>query len=322
MNVPAKLGLYGLGLAVAFAGALGVGVAVGPLLPGAAVPAEHASHDPAADGDAPAAGVPVPAGLQISQDGYTLVPDGVPDAAGEEGTLSFRVLGPDGEPLTAFEESHDKRMHLIVVGRDTTGYQHLHPEMGPNGTWSVPLELDAAGAHRMFADFVPEGGDGLTLGADLLVPGDHAPRPLPAPARTDEVDGYTVALDGDLVAGRANGIVLTVSRDGEPVTDLEPYLGAAGHLVALRGGDLAYLHVHPEGEPGDGARGSGEIGFAAEVPSAGDYRLFLDFRHGGEVRTAAFTVTASDPGGSPQAPAGDPGGEPAPGPEDDASHAH
>jgi hypothetical protein len=89
------------------------------------------------------------------------------------------------------------------------------------------------------------------------------------------VDGYEVQLIGDLVAGQASPLTLTVRKDGQPVTDLQPYLAAYGHLVALRDGDLAYLHVHPEGAPGDGRTAAGpEIDFVAEVPSAGTYRLF------------------------------------------------
>ena len=79
------------------------------------------------------------------------------------------------------------------------------------------------------------------------------------------------------------------------MTDLQPYLGAFGHLVALRSGDLAYLHVHPDGEPGDGSTKPGpDVAFGAEVPSAGDYHLYLDFKHDGVVRTAQFKVTAED----------------------------
>ena len=40
--------------------------------------------------------------------------------------------------------------------------------------------------------------------------------------------------------------------------------------------------------------------FAAEVPSAGTYRLFLDFKHGDVVRTAEVTLTTA---GTPAAPA-------------------
>jgi hypothetical protein len=103
-----------------------------------------------------------------------------------------------------------------------------------------------------------------------------------------------VHLDGDLSAGADARLTLSVERDGEPVTDLQPYLGAYGHLVALRAGDLAYLHVHPDGSPGDGTTQPGpDVVFYAAVPSAGTYHLYLDFKHHGVVRTAAFTVSTS-----------------------------
>jgi hypothetical protein len=121
------------------------------------------------------------------------------------------------------------------------------------------------------------------------------------------VDGYTVELEGDLSAGAEAELSLRVSRDGRPVTDLQPYLGAYGHLVALREGDLAYLHVHPV-EPTDGTTPAPgpHVAFAATAPSPGSYRLFLDFRHGDTVHTAAFSVDAA-PGaasGAPDEPAG------------------
>jgi hypothetical protein len=143
----------------------------------------------------------------------------------------------------------------------------------------------------VFADFVPADGEGLTLGADLAVAGTYTPQPLPGQIATAQIDGYTVTLAGDLRPGAESQLTLSVSRDGRPVTDLQPYLGAYGHLVALRAGDLAYLHVHPAGEPGDGATTPGpDITFHTTTPSAGTYRLFLDFQHQGKVRTAAFTV--------------------------------
>ena len=102
-----------------------------------------------------------------------------------------------------------------------------------------------------------------------------------------------VTLDGRLIPGQAAELTLSVSRDGVPVTDLQPYLAAYGHLVAVRDGDLAYLHVHPAGEPGDGVTSSGPgITFSATAPTAGDYRLFLDLQHDGVVRTAEFTAHA------------------------------
>jgi hypothetical protein len=292
MNTAAKLSAYGAALVLLVAGAYAVGTAVGPLRSVAASDAapsgaEAAGHGDAHSGTVAEAAMDQPAGLASSRGGYTLTPT---DPTPEAGNFSFQITGPDGAPVTAFDVEHDKRMHLIVVRRDTTGFQHVHPEMAPDGTWSVPLSLPAAGSYRAFADFAPTGGAGTTLGVDLAVPGPFAPVEH-TPSRTAQVDGYTVELAGELVPGQASPLTLTVSRDGQPVTDLQPYLAAYGHLVALREGDLAYLHVHPDGEPGDGVTPAGpRIEFVAEVPSAGSYRLFLDFQHGGVVRTAEFTV--------------------------------
>jgi hypothetical protein len=232
----------------------------------------------------------LPGGLASSEDGYTFT---IADPTPEAGRFSFTITGPDGKPVTAFDVEHEKKLHLIVVRRDTAGFRHVHPEPAPDGSWSVPLSLPAAGSYRAFADFAPTGGKPMTLGADLSVAGNYQPATYP-PSRTAQVDGYTVQLAGDLTAGKTSPLTLSVFRDGAPVTDLQPYLGAYGHLVALRGGDLAYLHVHPEGEPGDGKTPAGpQVNFAAEVPSTGTYRLFLDFKHGGVVRTAEFTLATA-----------------------------
>ena len=75
------------------------------------------------------------------------------------------------------------------------------------------------------------------------------------------------------------------------MTDLQPYLGALGHLVAIRNGDLAYLHVHPLEDADDS--GGPQVRFAVEVPTAGTYGLFFDFSHGDEVRTASTIAVAS-----------------------------
>ncbi|GIH49871.1 hypothetical protein SAMN05421833_14041 [Microbispora rosea] len=296
MNTPARLGTYVLGLAVVFAGAFGVGGAVGATGP---APAKNSHGDHTTPPPATQTTEHVPGGLQVSQNGYTLTPRTATITPGTQTDFRFTVDGPDGRPVTAYETQHDKKLHLIVVSRDGLVFRHLHPELSGEGIWSVPLTLPDAGAYRVFADFVPQGAEGLTLGADLHAPGDYAPRALPAPSRTATADGYTVRLDGTLTPGAAGRLTAEISKDGKPVTDLQPYLGAYGHLVALRVGDLAYLHVHPDGAPGDGVTPAGPgITFYAEVPSRGDYRLFLDFQHDGAVHTAAFTVRAEQPSGA------------------------
>jgi hypothetical protein len=320
MRTATKVGAFGAGVTLAFGAAFGAGSALGPV--GEDPAPAHAGHDdgtghdaaPAGGGTA-TAGDPLPAGLQIAERGYTLQPLlDAPLTAGRETDFRFRILGPDGQPVTRYETEHERDLHLIVVRRDLSGYRHLHPELAADGTWSVPLTFAEPGDHRVLADFTPTGdpAGGLTLGADVSVAGDYEPRPLPAPTRTATVDGYTVTLDGELTPGADSTLTLTVARDGEPVTDLQPYLGALGHLVVLRAGDLAYLHAHP----GTDAAGGPAITFHTRAPSAGTYRLYLEFRHGDTVRTAEFTVEA----GTPDAAEGAAGGGAAE--EHSGDHAH
>ncbi len=291
MSTPLRVAAFVAGLTALFAVAAGVGNAVGPL--DAEPEAEHATD--AGHGGHEEDAEPVshlPGGLMVSQDGYTLDLERTTLAAGRR-TVAFGITGPDGDPVVAYDQEHGKDLHLIAVRRDLTGYQHVHPELDASGRWSVDVDLDP-GQWRLFADFTPSGGPALTLGTDLAVPGSYEPAAAAASARTARVDGYEVTLDGALTPGAESVLTLRVTRDGAPVTDLQPYLEAYGHLVALREGDLAYLHVHPDGGPGDGVTPSGpEVTFVAEVPSAGRYRLFLDFKHEGTVRTAAFPVVAS-----------------------------
>jgi hypothetical protein len=329
MRTPVKLAAFGGALALAFTGALGVGAATGSPLGSDDAPVHgHNTSAPAhSEGGhgatTPAAADKLPPGLAISEGGYTLELGKQALNAGPSVELSFRVLTDDGQALRDFEVSHDKQMHTILVRRDTSGFQHVHPVMSPDGTWTVPVALQP-GTWRVFADFVPATGPGAgearTLGADLSVAGSFAPAALPAPSRTAAVDGYEVRLDGDLSAGHEQTLTFTVTRGGQPVRDLQPYLGAFGHLVALRAGDLAYLHVHPEGEAAESATGGPDIAFAASAPTAGTYRLFLDFQHDGKVRTAEFTLPLAAGAGSavattaPSAGAGNdsPAGESAP----------
>ena len=296
MSTPLRLAVFALGLVAVFAAALGVGAAVGPVGPAPAEPMAEGAHGGAAEGSGSGHGESssaghVPAGLQVSDGDYTFSLDRGTAPAGPATPIGFSIVGPDGAAVTAFDESHEQRLHLIAVRRDLTGFQHVHPTLGDDGVWRTPLAL-TPGSWRLFADFVPSAdGERRTLGADLAVPGAYQPAPLPGPTATAEVDGYTVSLAGDLTAGEESALTLAVSRNGRPVTDLQPYLGAYGHLVVLRAGDLAYLHVHPAGEPGDGTTRPGpEVRFLATPPTAGSYRLFLDFKHGNVVRTAAFTV--------------------------------
>jgi len=226
-------------------------------------------------------------GLAVSAAGYTLQVGPKAFEVGREEAFGLRILDKAGRAVRDFDEQHGERMHLIVVRRDLVHYQHLHPSLDADGTWSVPLVLPEPGVYRAFADF-SVGGESLTLSADLHVPGEMGLASLPDPTSVARADGYEVELDaGTPTAGAESALNFRITQEGQDVEDLEPYLGALGHLVALREGDLAFLHVHPTGGVGP------EVTFHAVFPSMGRYRLFLQFAHLGRVCTAAFTWEVS-----------------------------
>ena len=274
MTTPAKLGVFAAALGLLFGAAAIAGGAVKPL---------RSAAKPSAD-----MGMDVMAvrGLAVSDDDFTLHLAQRTAQQGKRFELAFRITDNRGATVTDFDVEHTKRMHFIVVRRDGTGFKHLHPRMDADGTWHVRLTLPEAGSYRAFADF-KRGDTAYTLATDLAVDGGADYRPLPAPATTaDTGDGYQVRLDrSPLRGGREAQLRFTVTHEGK-VVRTEPYLGAGGHLVALREGDLAYLHVHPD-EQGE------SVSFMTEFPSAGRYRLYLQFKHDGRVHTAEFTQEVS-----------------------------
>jgi hypothetical protein len=281
------------GLVIALVGGFGLGRLTGgdasQPAPAAAAPTattDH-THAPGAGPHAHSSGTAAAAtagGLEISANGYTLVPETTAFAAGKPAELAFRIVDAQQRPVTDFAIVHDKPLHLIVVRRDLTGYQHLHPTIAPDGRWSVPLTLREPGLWRAYADFTanaPAAQTAVTLGADLTVRGDYAPRALPAPATTATVAAFTVSYQGTPRTGATQPLLFTVA----PAATLERYLGAYGHLVVLREGDLGYVHVHPEPELASGA-----VKFWLAAPSPGRYRMFFDFQVAGRVHTAEFTL--------------------------------
>ena len=312
MSVVAKLAGFAALLVLVVAGAALTGRAVGPKpADQASTPVGRAGHAGAAaagDGhvvdDKPDAAhgaqsrVVSARGLAVSDNGVTVRVQTDSVERGRSSDLRFAIVDPDGRPVTDFEVEHEKRMHLIVVRRDGQGFQHLHPEMDGDGTWRTRITLPDAGSYRIFADFTRH-GEAQTLASELFVDGNATYEALPAPSSTaSTADGYEVRLEGGrrLRAGREAKLGFTVTRNGDTV-QTEPYLGAGGHLVALREGDLAYLHVHPADHPDESHGGEqahdDAVAFATEFPTPGRYRLYLQFKDEGRVRTAEFTQEVS-----------------------------
>lgn len=277
MNASTRLAAYALVLVAMLGIGTGLGATVGPNV-------EHTVEAPP----------PVGEGVVAAANGYRFVPAST--ALGPMGgPFRFTITDQDGTPVQRFTMTHEKELHLIVVNRELTVFEHVHPTRDASGTWSIDLPALSAGSYRAIADFWITDGPHLALGTDLTVAGQFAPDSTPGPSTVDHVDGYTVALATEQHAGGEVTAKLLVVHNRLPVTDLEPYLGADGHLVAIRTGDLAYAHVHPV----DDNAPNGLVTFDTTLNSAGRYRLFFDFKHQGVVHTAAFTFDQSAVTGTP-----------------------
>jgi hypothetical protein len=280
MTAPIKLAAFAVVLLALGGGAALAGDAIDPDREKSE--SSHAEAEPEGGhgGEGGSAAHPV-RGVAVAENGLRLAIDDPELARGVTQTVRFRVVEEDGATVKDFDIAHTKRMHLIVTRRDLTGFQHLHPEQATDGSWSLPLKLGEAGSYRLYADFAHE-DEKTTLATDLRVDGEADLKPLPAPAATAIIDGgYDVRLDaGDAHAGEEAELRYSISKDGETIVP-EEYLGAGGHLVALREGDMAFLHVHPTDDRGPA--------FGATFPTAGRYRLFLQFQHDGRVHTVEFT---------------------------------
>jgi hypothetical protein len=144
---------------------------------------------------------------------------------GQSVSFQFRILGIDGKPVTAFEPNQTKLMHFYLIRSDLTGFQHIHPSMSTEGTWTAPLAPAQPGSYRAYTSFIATNTSGkavpLVLSQPVTVPGTATAIPLPAASATTQAEGYTLALTGDqLIAGRGHTLTVTMSKDGQPVTDL------------------------------------------------------------------------------------------------------
>lgn len=200
--------------------------------------------------------------------------------------------------VSRFATVHEKPFHLFVISRDLTSFDHVHPEQQPDGSFTLTHALPP-GEYMLIADFLPEGGTpqmvqrAIISGSAADLPRGPAPTVVAAaPVRSAEAGGLRVKLEAGVpVAGKELPLTFTVSdvRTGEPVTDLEPFLGAPAHLLIVRRDLEDAIHAHPEEQ----ATGGPTVSFHPLIPSAGDYRMWIQFQRSGRVITVPFALPAA-----------------------------
>ncbi|MFE7226480.1 heavy metal translocating P-type ATPase [Nocardioides sp. NPDC057577] len=219
-----------------------------------------------------------------------------------EGGLRFLVTdATTGDPVTDLGRTHQAWMHVIVTSQDLSWFRHLHAEpTGRPGELETDVTFPAGGTYRVDTEFRRRAAMADVLDRQqLTVEGTQPPAvPLEASPRSSTVDNLTVTLDGTPVADEQSDLHFRFEDStGKIVDDLQPYLGAAGHVVVMSADGETFVHGHAEGAElaVPGAIFGPELGLHLDVPKAGLYRLWAQFRLGdGEVITVPFTVEAVD----------------------------
>lgn len=211
--------------------------------------------------------------------------------ANEETELTIQITDKAGTPVNDFEVNHEKLLHLIIVDHDLSYFSHIHPEFQGNGKFTVKTSFPTGGEYKVFADFIPAGGASTTLSQWVKVEGKEGEHgAITADSKlVKEVDGKVVELSLSS-ANAKEDVTLTFNiqdaKTKQGIDNLEPYLGAVGHVVILSEDAEKYLHVHPLDEKATGPKAQ----FGTSFPQSGTYKLWGQFQHNGEVFTVPFVV--------------------------------
>lgn len=222
--------------------------------------------------------------------------------AGADVALRFRIEAPDGKPAKEFEIVHEKRLHLLMASNDLAWFAHEHPELQPDGTFTMPFRFPHGGRFTLFHDFTPPRVGMQVVPVELEVAGE-APPPAalkPSGARSEIGDGYAAELEAasPIRSIQMQKLKFRLSRGGKPLTDLEPFLGAMGHLIVVSEDRQRFVHSHPLEAPKGAAaakRNGPEVTFSAQFPVPGLYKAWAQFQHRGRVLTAPFVIEVASP---------------------------
>jgi hypothetical protein len=193
-------------------------------------------------------------------------------------------------------------MHLVIARRDLGFFAHVHPLPQSDGSFVMSgFTFPTGGEYQLFVEVAPRRAGSQILRASLKVDGGtkHETVALSADRGISErvVAGVRVSIADNepLPVKKASGLIVTFkdADNGDPVKDLQPYLGALGHLLMIHEDAQTYVHAHPDLRQ-DGNGKDGRLTFLARPPKAGLYRLWIEFQRNGKVEHTDFMIEARE----------------------------
>jgi hypothetical protein len=215
--------------------------------------------------------------------------------AGEPVDLELRVRLANSFELrevTDFDVQHERLMHLFIVSQDLSQFSHEHPTLESPGLFRLTYRFPRAGRYRIFADVAPRDSGSQILSVPIVVGEGTAAPPPTGPPRTSTTRAALEIPEGGMPRGRTVTVTVTLTDEkGRPVNDLEPWLGALGHLLLVHQDAETFAHAHPD-ERERGIGKDGRIPFLVRLSKPGLYKGWLQFQRKGKVETVEISLTA------------------------------
>lgn len=216
----------------------------------------------------------------------------------QPGWLNLQIYDPlTGRPPSSLKIVHEKPAHIFIVNQDFSDFQHVHPEpLRPGeavqpGLLHIPVNFKAPGQYKLFMQFTtPEHGE-HTLSKPFQLGGVAPPlKPMmPDNWQWKTVDGYNFRVTGLPTRQQPMGMFkIDVFKNGQPVRNIQPFLGAGAHGVILSQDGRSFIHTHPMTEPKNGLYQS-PIGFHTHIDQPGLYKMWIQTQIGGQLRTVDWT---------------------------------
>lgn len=208
-------------------------------------------------------------------------------AAGQPIELQIMLHDASGNMLKDFESTHTKLAHLIIVREGLDEFAHLHPTVDSSGKMRVTHTFPKGGSYLVFLDHKLRGNPATTSTSKIAVQGE-----APAAAAlisnvpgTVKGNGLNAEVSHQIATDKTQILTFQVQDEsGQAVSDLQPYLGAMGHLVVLSADGTQYVHAHPLTETSP----DGKVAFEVHFPGPGTYKAWGQFQRSEHV----FTIPA------------------------------
>ena len=219
--------------------------------------------------------------------------------AGQPATLRLMIHDAGGAMLKDFETVHEQRIHLIIVREGLDQFAHIHPQIDLDGNMTAVFTFPTGGTYRLYADHTPAGKGQATAIAELKVLGDTSPAPELTPSEPGRITGddlnADVSVENAKMSGTARIVFRLMDSSDTPVADLQPYMGAMGHLVVISADGKQYVHAHPveEVEEAEEKTVDGTVEFETHLVMPGIYKVWGQFQRGGKVQVIAFVSNFS-----------------------------